>query len=165
MEVPPWSRTPAYALALAIALAVPAGASARTYAPPAGKVFTGVAMGYDLSDFTHRTGHRPAVWEQFVTMNGSYSWAVRLAAQQRTRLMLAITTAPSQDAAGSISPGQIAVGHGDRWLVRMHRDLAEFGLPVYLRFLGEMNNCHNAYAPLSCDGAGRGAAYSARSFV
>ena len=163
--MPPWSRTSASALALAIALAVPAGASARTYAPPAGKVFTGVAMGYDLSDFTHRTGHRPAVWEQFVTMNGSYSWAVRLAAHERTRLMLAITTAPSQDAAGSISPGQIAAGRGDRWLVRLRRDLAGFGLPVYLRFLGEMNNCHNAYAPLHCNGAGRGAAYSSRTFV
>src|SRR3954469_15284450 len=98
-------------------------------------------------------------------MNGSYSWAVRLAAQERTRLMLAITTAPSQDRAGSISPGQIAAGRADRWLVRMRRDLAGFDLPVYLRFLGEMNNCHNAYAPLNCNGSSRGAAYSARSFV
>ena len=150
---------------LAIALALPASAPARTFAPPAGKVFTGVAMGYDLQDFTRRTHHRPAVWEQFVTFNGSYSWAIRLAAQQRTRLMLAITTAPAQNRSGSISPGRIAAGRADRWLVGLRRDLGSFDLPVYVRFLGEMNNCHNAYAPLNCNGGSRGAAYSARSFV
>src|SRR4051812_44419524 len=165
MEVSPWSRTLVPALALAMALAVPAGASARTYAPPAGKVFTGVAMGYNLSDFLRRTHHPPAVWEQFVTFNNSYEWAVRLARQERTRLMLAVTTAPGQDRAGGISPGRIAAGRGDRWLMGLRRDLAAFALPVSLRFLGEMNNCHNAYAPLNCNGSSRGAAYSARSFV
>ena len=30
-------------------------------------MFTGVAMGYGLSDFLQRSGHRPAVWEQFVS--------------------------------------------------------------------------------------------------
>lgn len=161
----PRSRALVAALASAISLAVSPAAQARTYLPPQGKVFTGVAMGYDLSDFLRRSGHRPAVWEQFVTFNGGYSWAVRLARQENTRLMLALTTAPSQDSAGSISPGQIAAGRGDRWLVRLRRDLADFGLPVYVRFLGEMNNCHNAYAPLNCSGSSRGASYSARTFI
>src|SRR4051812_42178151 len=122
-------------------------------------------MGYNLSDFLRRTHHRPAVWEQFVTFNNSYEWAVRLARQERTRLMLAVTTAPGQDRAGGISPGRIAAGRGDRWLVRMRRDLSGFDLPVYLRFLGEMNNCHNAYAPLNCNGSSRGAAYGPRWFA
>src|SRR4051794_9003964 len=35
--------------------------------PPAGKVFTGVAMGDSLGDFIAHVGRRPAVWEQFVS--------------------------------------------------------------------------------------------------
>lgn len=155
----------AAALALAISLAVSPATQARTYLPPSGKVFTGVAMGSDLSDFVRRTGHRPAVWEQFVAFDRGYSWAIRLARQQGTRVMLAVTTAPAQNTAGTISPGQIAAGRGDRWLVGLRRDLGDFGGPAYVRFLGEMNNCHNAYAPLSCSGAGRGANYSSRAFV
>jgi hypothetical protein len=146
-------------------VAIPQSAGAVPLLPPAGKVFTGVAMGYDLSDFVHRTGHKPAVWEQFISWNHSYSWAIRLAEQQGTRLMLALSTAPGQDQAGTISPGAIAAGRGDRWLLALKRDLVDFDGPVYLRFLGEMNNCHNAYAPLSCSGASRGRAYSARAYI
>jgi hypothetical protein len=152
-------------LAFAILACIPHPAGAVTLAPPKGKVFTGVAMGYDLSDFVRRTGHRPAVWEQFVRFGHSVSWAVRLASQERTRVMLAISTADGQDQPGSISPGEIAAGRGDRWLVGLRRELADFGAPAYLRFLAEMNNCHNAYAPLSCSGASRGRAYDSRAFV
>jgi hypothetical protein len=122
-------------------------------------------MGYDLSDFVRRTGHKPAVWEQFVSWNHSTRWAIRLAEQNGTRLMLSLSTAPGQDQAGSISPAAIAAGRGDRWLLGLRDDLENFGGPVYLRFLGEMNNCHNAYAPMSCSGASRGSAYSARAFI
>jgi hypothetical protein len=152
-------------LACAIVVAIPQSAGAVALLPPAGKVFTGVAMGYDLSDFVHRTGHKPAVWEQFIAWNHSYSWAIRLAEQQGTRLMLALSTAPGQDQAGTISPGAIAAGRGDRWLLALKRDLDDFGAPVYLRFLGEMNNCHNAYAPMACSGASRGRAYSAGAYI
>ena len=48
--------------------------ASRTYLPPQGKVFTGVAMGYGLSDFLQRSGHRPAVWEQFVSFDHGYTW-------------------------------------------------------------------------------------------
>jgi hypothetical protein len=133
--------------------------------PPSGKVFTGVAMGSSLDDFVHRTGRSPAVWEQFVSWNHNYQWAIDLAQRAHTRLMLALSTAPGQDQGGTISPAAIAAGRGDRWLVTMRRRLSAFGAPVYLRFLGEMNNCHNAYAPLSCSGRSRGRAYSAGAFV
>lgn len=133
--------------------------------PPAGKVLTGVAMGSDLSDFTRRTGSTPDVWEQFVAWQGSYRWAIDLADGAGTRLMLALSTAHGQDSPGVISPGAIAAGQGDRWLLGLRDDLAAFGRPAYLRFLGEMNNCHNAYAPLACSGRSRGARYSARAFL
>jgi hypothetical protein len=110
-------------------------------------------------------GQRPSVWEQFIAFDGGYSWAIRLAEEHDTRLMLALSTAPSQDQPGTISPGAIAAGRGDRWLVGLRRALGRFGAPVYLRFLGEMNNCHNAYAPLNCNGSSRGAGHSTRAFL
>src|SRR3954447_22306173 len=109
-------------LACAIVVAIPRSAGAVPLLPPAGKVFTGVAMGYDLSDFVHRIGHKPAVWEQFVAFDHSYEWAIRLAEQQGTRLMLALSTSSGQDQPGSISPGAIAAGRGDRWLRALKRD-------------------------------------------
>ncbi|MFL5845426.1 MAG: hypothetical protein ACJ762_12080 [Solirubrobacteraceae bacterium] len=136
-----------------------------TLLPPAGKVFAGVAMGYDVADFTRRTGHKPAVWEQFIAFDQTFQWAIDLADRAETRLMLAVSTAAGQDRPGTIAPGGIAAGHGDRWLLTMRNAFAAFGRPAYLRFLGEMNNCHNAYAPLSCSGASRGSRYSAQAFV
>jgi hypothetical protein len=159
------SRTLLLALLGAIVLAIPPTAGAVTLAPPPGRVLAGVAMGSDLRDITRRTGRAPAVWEQFVAWNHSYRWAIRLAQDAGTRLMLHLSTAPGQDEPGTISPGEIAAGRGDRWLLALRRDLAAFGGPVYLRFLGEMNNCHNAYAPLSCSGRSRGPRYSASAFV
>lgn len=152
------------ALLGAIALAIPQGAGAVTLLPPPGRVFTGVAMGDEIADFARRTGRRPAVWEQFVAWRQSYAWAIRLAEGEGTRLLLAVSTASGQDRPETISPGAIAAGRGDRWLLALRADLATFGGPVYLRLMGEMNNCRNAYAPLSCSGRSRGASHSAAAF-
>lgn len=149
----------------AILCAIPQSAGAVTLLPPEGRVFSGVAMGSDVSDFTRRTGRAPAVWEQFVAFDRPYQWAIDLADRAGTRLMLALSTAPGQDQPGSITPGQIAAGRGDRWLLELREDLGAFGGPVYLRPMGEMNNCHNAYAPLSCSGRSRGADHSAETFI
>jgi hypothetical protein len=136
-----------------------------TFEPPAGKVFTGVAMGYELEDFTRRVGRKPAVWEQFVAFDRTFQWALDLADRAGTRPMLAVSTAGGQDQAGTISPGAIAAGRGDRWLLSVRNALSAAGRPAYLRFLGEMNNCHNAYAPMACSGASRGPRYAASAFV
>ena len=148
-----------------MACAIPQSAGAVILLPPEGKVFAGVAMGSEIADFTRRTGHAPAVWEQFVSFDRPYQWAIDLADNAGTRLMLALSTAQGQDQPGSISPGDIAAGHGDRWLVALRKDLAAFGGPVYLRPMGEMNNCHNAYAPLNCNGRSRGPSHSAKAFI
>lgn len=159
------SRTRAALVVAAICLVVPHTADAVTLAPPKGKVFSGVAMGYDFKDFTRRTGRRPAVWEQFISFDRTFQWAIDLADRADTRLMLAVSTAGGQDQAGTISPGAIAAGRGDRWLLTVRNAFAAFGRPAYLRFLGEMNNCHNAYAPMTCSGVSRGSRYSTGAFV
>lgn len=147
-------------------LPIPHTAGAVSLLPPEGKVFTGVAMGEDIEDFTRRSGQAPQVWEQFVAFDGGFRWAVDLARGAGTRLMLGISTAPGgQNSPGVISPAGIAAGRGDRWLSALRDELAGFGDPVYVRLMGEMNNCDNAYAPLSCSGASRGESHSARAFV
>jgi hypothetical protein len=161
------SRFALLALLLALALAPAAAAPARAapLLPPSGKVFAGAAMGSELSDLTRRTGRSPAVWEQFVAVGHPYQWAIDLAAGAGTRLMLAVSAAPGQDQPASTSPGQIAGGRADNWLLSLRASLAAFGKPVYLRFLAEMNNCHNGYAPIACNGRFRGRAFSAAAFI
>lgn len=149
----------------AIAGAIPQSAGAVTLLPPNGKIFSGVAMGSEVGDFARRTGRAPAVWEQFVAFDRPYQWAIDLAEGAGTRLMLSLSTAQGQDQPGSISPGEIAAGRGDRWLLALREDLAVFGDPVYLRPMGEMNNCRNAYAPLRCNGRSRGADHSAAALI
>jgi hypothetical protein len=123
-------------------------------------------MGYELDDFAGRTGRRPDVWEHFVSVGRSYAWAVNLADRADARLLLHISTAPGgQDTAGAMSPREVSRGHADRWLLGLRSALAEAGRPAYVRFLGEMNNCHNAYAPLNCNGSSRGASHSAKAFI
>src|SRR4051794_31092243 len=94
------------ALLVALALLSPAAAHARPASnlPPKGKVFSGVAMGYELGDFVRRTGSTPSVWEHFVAFGQSPAWAIRLAEGRRTRLMLALSTARAQNERERISP-------------------------------------------------------------
>lgn len=164
-RVPSRIRAALVVVVAAILCAIPQSAGAVTLLPPDGRVFSGVAMGSEVADFTRRTGRMPAVWEQFVAFDRPYQWAIDLADRAGTRLMLGLSTAQGQDLPGSISPGQIAAGRGDRWLLALREDLAAFGGPVYLRPMGEMNNCHNAYAPLDCNGRSRGADHSTSAFI
>jgi hypothetical protein len=78
--------------------------------------------------------------------------------------MLHLSTAPGQNMAGVISPGEIARGAGDGYLVRLGRRLQEYGGPVYLRLFGEMNNCDLAYSSHNCNGSRRDADHSPARF-
>jgi len=147
---------------LAFCLAAPA--SAGTYLPPSGKVWHGVASGDDVRDFTARTGRAPAVWQHWIQWGGGFSHAFARSAESNTRLMLHLSTAPGQNMAGRISPGAIARGDGDGYLLRLNRALAEHGAPAYLRLMGEMNNCDLAYSSHGCDGRARGSDHSAQRF-
>ena len=78
--------------------------------------------------------------------------------------MLHLSTAPAQNARGRISPGAIARGEGDAYLVRLNRALADYGAPVYLRLFAEMNNCDLAYSSYDCDGRRRDRDHSPARF-
>lgn len=140
-----------------LALAPAPAASAKPHLPPAGQVFTGVALGDEVADFSSRSGRRPSVWQHWIQWGGNYDYALQRARSSRTRAVIALSTAPGQNAPGRISPGQIARGDGDRYLVQLNRRLAEYGDVVYLRLLPEMNNCDLAYSSHDCSGRRRGA--------
>lgn len=160
----PAHRLNAAILTVLLAFVVATDAHAAPHVPEPGKVFYGLTDGDSFTDFEQRTGKRPAVWQQWLQWDGSMEYAFTRARQGRTRLMLHISTAAGQNAAGRISPGEIARGKGDDYLLRLGRRLAEHGAPVYLRILGEMNNCDNAYASHDCNGRRRDADHAAGRF-
>ncbi len=153
------------ALATLIACLLLAGpAHADALLPPKGKVWNGVTAGENLGDFRARAGSDPAVRGMFVRWAGGYEHAFQRAAGDGARVMLHISTAGGQGMAGVISPGEIARGRGDGYLLSLNRRLGRQGAPVYIRLMGEMNNCDNAYAALNCNGSRRNADHSARRF-
>jgi len=151
-------------LCVLLLLLVPATAGAEPYAPPDGKVWNGVTAGFDSSDFESRTGKHPAIWQHFIAWGGSYGYTLENSRRAGARLMLHLGTSRGQNLPERLSPGEIARGTGDGYLVRLTRDLAAVGVPVYLRLLGEMNNCNNPYAAYSCGGGRRDRDHSPATF-
>jgi hypothetical protein len=151
-------------LAALLLACTPAAASADAFLPPAGKVWNGLTAGFDAGDFERRTGKHPAVWQHFVAWGGNYQYTIENSRRANARLMYHLSTSKGQNLPESLSPGEIARGKGDRWLVGLARDIAATGSPAYVRLMGEMNNCNNAYAAYSCSGGKRDRDHSAATF-
>jgi hypothetical protein len=151
-------------LALLMLALLPATAPAAPYLPPKGKVWNGVTAGFDVRDFQARAGKHPAIWQHFIAWGGSYQYTLENSRRAGSRLMLHLSTSRGQNMPERFSPAEIARGKGDGFLVGLTRDVAAVGAPVYLRLLGEMNNCNNPYAAYSCSGGRRDGDHSAAAF-
>jgi hypothetical protein len=151
-------------LALLLLTCLPAAAPAAPYLPPKGKVWSGVTAGFDVDDFQARTGKHPAIWQHFIAWGGNYQYTLENSRNANARLMFHLGTSKGQNMPERLSPGEIARGAGDGFLVALTRDIAGLGTPVYMRLLGEMNNCNNPYAAYSCSGGRRDADHSAATF-
>jgi hypothetical protein len=139
------------------------GARAETFAPHSGRLWLALTGTNPVSEYEHLVGKHAAVLGNFIRWDGGYEWAIRRAIANHSRLLLHVSTASGQHEREVISPGEIARGDGDDFLISLNRRLARLGQPAYLRWLGEMNNCDNAYAPRRCDGSRR-SDHSPRSF-
>jgi hypothetical protein len=135
--------------------ALPASAAAAPYTPPQGKVFNGVTAGFDVDDFQAHAGKHPAIWQHFIAWGGSYQYTLTNSRHANARVMYHLSTSRGQNMPERFSPGAIARGAGDGFLVGLTRDVAALGAPVYMRLMGEMNNCNNPYAAYSCGGGRR----------
>jgi hypothetical protein len=152
----------------ALALSVAPGASAaKRFVPPHHRVFHGVTDTGDPADFRtfeNRIGTHSAVLEDF------YHWgtpvgtgALQRWAQTRTRGVLSLSTAPGGKPE-VISPGQIAAGHGDSYLLGLNKEIANSHQVVYIRLFGEMNGSWNPYCAFNSNGTRRGPSHSTAKF-
>lgn len=146
--------------AIGLTLGAGAPASAAPYAPANGQVYAGVSdSGYlrDYRAYSKLVGAHLPVLQSFEVWDGELEAARDRWRALETRGMLSISTAPCYQCEGVISPGEIARGKGDDYLLRLNAFLAEWGKPTYLRLFPEMNGHWNPYAAFNSDGSGRGA--------
>ncbi|HSK50579.1 MAG TPA: hypothetical protein VK889_08820 [Solirubrobacterales bacterium] len=158
--------TALFAVLLAVlACAAPAAASAPLEPRP-GKVLFGVSDTGDMAhfgQFSDAVNKHPAVIQSFRPWGSDFPDSIERWQTARARPMLHITTA---DGNGSeiITPRAIALGGGDRYLVRLNKLFWSKKMRVYIRPLGEPNRCLNLYAAYDCAGASRGGAHSTRAY-
>ena len=112
-------------LAAALLACLPAAAAADPFLPPAGKVWNGLTAGFDAGDFERRAGKHPAVWQHFVAWGGSYQYTIENSRGANARLMYHLSTSKGQNLPERLSPGDIARGDGDGFLIGLARDIAD----------------------------------------
>jgi hypothetical protein len=137
------------------------------FAPPAGRIFHGVSdtsVRHDFNRFHKQVGARPTVLEDF------YHWDTPLTtgALQRwrsthTRGVLSLSTAPG-GGREIISPGQIANGVDDHYLLRLGESIANHHQTVYIRLFPEMNGYWNPYSAFNKDRTAKDSSHSPKSF-
>ena len=155
------------ALACGSLALLPAGASAKGYAPPDGKSFHGVSETGDVADFqsfTDETNAHSAVSQVF------FHWGVPLGTgalqrwrQTKTRGVLSLSTAPGGQPE-RIDPKAIATGRGDDYMLSLNDSISDSGQVVYIRLFPEMNGHWNPYSAYNADGSSRGADHSTKWF-
>ena len=132
---------------------LPAARAAEPYTPPKGKIWIGLTAGFDTDDFQSRAGKHPAVWQHFIAWGQNYQYTLTNSRNADARLMYHLSTSKGQNLPERFSPGEIARGKGDGYLIQLTRSMAEMGAPTYMRLMGEMNNCNNPYAAYNCSGS------------
>lgn len=152
-------------LALVAAIAWAAAASARPYLPPGNHIFAGLTGGTSIEPYERMAGKHPAVFEDYMTWDTPSSWISSPDIAFRSRLGLELSTSTGYGDPGVISPESIALGHSDRFLVTLNRNLEHSGRIVYIRIMGEMDGYWNAYSAYAADGAFRGSQNSPHYFI
>jgi hypothetical protein len=143
--------------------------SGKTFVPRHGKLYHGVSDTGELRDFRHfrkRVRAHPAVLQEF------YHWDVSLKAsgafrrwnRSRTLGVVSMSTKNPAGGASEITPGKIAAGRGDHYLLRLNESIANRGRPVYIRLFPEMNGHWNPYCAFNADGSHRGRAHRTSRF-
>jgi hypothetical protein len=161
----PHARRGCCAVVAAFACAVTFGAAAssapaKPYLPTNGKIYHGVSDTSEVRDyrsFTRDVRAHQAVLQEF------YHWDVDLKASKafkrwgRTRTLGVVSLSTKLPARGGpeITPGKIAAGAGDHYLMRLNESIANRGKPVYIRLFPEMNGHWNPYCAYNANGTFR----------
>jgi hypothetical protein len=137
------------ALLLISAARAPEKAGAQAFLPPPGKIFAGVT-GAPVSAYEHAVGKHPAVYQVFSAWGEYLPGIFQDAERAHARLMIHITTASGTSE--MITPGGIARGQGDAWLIALNRAAYASGVVTYVRLMAEMDNWNNPYSAFGAYG-------------
>lgn len=142
---------------------------ATAYVAPDDQVFWGGQGGYDASfidDFWRQSGKHPAIYNYFISWSATDSdmhwlgYRLQDSTTEHARTLLSVST----DGTG-LTPGAIAAGAGDQFLLALGRLLTMNGQVTYLRPLSEMNNGDNSYSAYDLAGTSRGPEYTTTQFI
>jgi hypothetical protein len=135
------------------------------YVPALGDVLTGETGG-DPFAFGRQVGKHVAVFGFFGHWGAEVASLLSYVRTFRARLLLHLSTDIGYGAGAGeiISPGAIAAGRSDHYLVRLCEELSTSTAPVYIALLPEMNQDNNAYSAFNVDGSPRGSAHSTNMF-
>ncbi len=134
---------------------------ASAFLPPPGQVFQGVA-GQPPGTYARATGKHPAVYQEFLAWGQWVPGITAVATNAHTRLMIMISTRSGTQE--MVTPGAIARGAGDAWLISLQNSVAASGLVTYVRLMAEMDGYWNPYSAFNQDGSSRGAAHSSTAY-
>jgi hypothetical protein len=151
-------------LAALLAVLFAGQARAVSLVPPKPDVLLGVSdrgTTEEFNEFASLTGKHPALLETFHAWGNNLNGAFERWRETGTRPILHISTADDQTLAELITPEQIALGAGDDYLLQLNDFFAKYGLPAYIRPLGEPNRCLNAWSAVNCDGTQKGGEHTA----
>ena len=139
-------------------------ASADVLLPPRGKVYTGLSGERSVGSFGAQVGKRPSVFGFFTQWGGLSDLPYEAADGAGARPMLHISTQDGYGTRERITPRGLARGGGDGYLARLNRRLADYGKPVYVRLMAEMNQANNGYCAYNHNGTSRGPTHSTGAF-
>jgi hypothetical protein len=151
--------------AMGMMAAVIAAAAAWAETAAVNRPLLGIAGRADR--FERDTGQASTVRHVFLGWEQGRSWGSplpTLLAGLRPVPMIHIGTDSGRERHEAITPAGIWAGRGDGYLIALTRVIADFGSPVYLRFLAEMNNPENLYSPSDASGRSRGPSHSAAAY-
>jgi hypothetical protein len=149
--------------ALCCGLGVAATAGAGLLKPGKGRVYFGVTdTGFleDFQSFADLVGKHPSVIETFHPWGNNLHFAIPRWGYAAAQPVLHISTVDDQNGQEIITPQGIATGTSDDYLIRLNSSFGTRQLHVFIRPLGEMNRCLNAWASYDCVGNLRGSAYT-----
>jgi hypothetical protein len=131
-------------------------AERAAYLPAPPGVYFGVT-GQPVAAFTRQVGRRQAVYGVFTHWGERSRRYLAQAQASRARLLLHVSTSQGYGHPELITPGAIARGDGDDYLLMLGSALSQSAHPAYIALLPEMNQTNNAYSAFNADGSARDA--------
>jgi hypothetical protein len=134
-------------------------------APQAGAVTLGVVG--SPSRMNDQTGQKSGAVLHFTGWGGGLRWGGNFAGlfdEGKRTPVFSFGTHVKSNTREAISPRRIAEGYGDEYLIAMSKAISDYGKPIYIRPMAEMNGWWNWYSAFNRDGSSRGRSHSTKSF-